>query len=80
MVQLSFPLSNFNKPSSPNHFLIPFSVVTFGRYHNMVFYYFQVLTYLWGIKNGLPSMKVKDLKNSKDKIVLEDYKWSSMNA
>ena len=35
---------------------------------------------LWGIKNWLPSIEVKNLKISFNKIGLKGYKWSSLNV
>ena len=35
---------------------------------------------LWGNKNGLPSMKVKELENFQNKMGLKGCKWSSLNA
>ena len=35
---------------------------------------------LWGNKNGLPSMKVKELENVLNKIGSTGCKWSSLNA
>ena len=35
---------------------------------------------LWGNKNGLPSMKVKKLKISQNKIGLKGCKWSGLKA
>ena len=35
---------------------------------------------LWGNKNWLPSMKVKNLENHKNKLGSTGYKWSSLNG
>ena len=35
---------------------------------------------LWGNKNGLPSMKVKELGKFQNKIGLKGCKWSSLNT
>ena len=35
---------------------------------------------LWGNKNGLPNMKVKDLENFQNKSGLKGCKWSTLNA
>ena len=40
---------------------------------------FSILA-LWGNKNGLPSMKVKELEKFLDKMGLKGCKWSSLNA
>ena len=40
---------------------------------------FSILA-LWGNKNGLPSMKVKDLENFQNKNGLMGCKWPSLNA
>ena len=38
------------------------------------------LLVLWGNKNWLPSMKVKNLENFRNKSGLNKCKWSSLNA
>ena len=40
---------------------------------------FSILA-LWGNKNGLPSMKVKELENLQNKSGFKGCKWSSLNA
>ena len=56
--------------------LKPLSLIQIGSWENSPF----PLLALWGNKNWLPSMKVKQLEIFPNKIGLKGCKWSSLNA
>ena len=56
--------------------LTPLSLTYIGSWENSPF----LLLALWGNKNGLPSMKRKELENFQNKSGLKGCKWSSLNA
>ena len=56
--------------------LKPLSLIHIGKGK---FSQLQLLA-LWGNKNWLPNMKVKELENFQNKMGLKDCKWSSLNG
>ena len=52
------------------------SLILFWGWENSLF----PLLALWGNKNWIPSMKMKNLENHRDKMGLMGCKWSSLNA
>ena len=52
------------------------TIIHIGSWENSPF----SLLALWGNKNGLPSMKVKELEKFQNKMGLKGCKWSSLNA
>ena len=56
--------------------LKPLSLIQIGSCKNFPF----PIISLWGNKNGLPSMKVKEFENVQSETGLKGCKWSSLNT
>ena len=56
--------------------LNPLCLIQIGGWENSSF----PLLALWGNKNGLPSIKVKELEKFQNKMGLKGCKWSSFNT